>query len=44
MMNASDFGGNKNRLVGFYKRFGFVENKGKNKDFSTMDLMIRPPK
>ncbi len=41
---SSDFGGNKNRLVDFYKRFGFVENKGKNKDFSIMDLMIRPPK
>src|SRR6185437_701428 len=23
----------RNRLVNFYKRFGFVENKGRNKDF-----------
>lgn len=41
---SSDFGGNKNRLIDFYKRFGFVENKGRNKDFSTMDSMIRAPK
>lgn len=41
---SSDFGGNKKRLIKFYKRFGFVENKGKNKDFSTMELMIREPK
>jgi hypothetical protein len=41
---SSDFGGNKKRLTEFYKRFGFVENKGKNKDFSTMERMIREPK
>jgi hypothetical protein len=41
---SSDFGGNKKRLVDFYKRFGFVENKGKNRDFSTMDSMVRIPK
>lgn len=34
----------KNRLINFYKRFGFVENKGRNKDFSTMHNMIRIPK
>lgn len=31
------------RLKKFYKRFGFVENKGRNKDFSTRAAMIRPP-
>lgn len=30
------------RLKSFYKRFGFVENKGRNKDFSTRYTMIRP--
>lgn len=40
---SSDFGGNKKRLVSFYKRFGFVENKGKNKDFTTMESMYREP-
>lgn len=40
---TSDFGGNKSRLVKFYKRHGFVENKGKNKDFSTRESMIRHP-
>lgn len=34
----------KQRLKKFYKRFGFVENKGRNKDFSTMSGMIRDPK
>lgn len=31
------------RLKEFYKRFGFVENKGKNKDFSTRNTMYREP-
>lgn len=34
----------KSRLVDFYKRFGFVENKGKLKDFAFMDSMYRNPK
>jgi len=38
---SSDFGGNKKRLVEFYKRFGFVENKGKNRAFSTTESMYR---
>lgn len=37
------FGGNTARLKKFYKEFGFVENKGKNKDFTTMESMIRSP-
>lgn len=31
------------RLVRFYKRFGFVENKGRNKDFEIMIGMYRQP-
>jgi GNAT superfamily N-acetyltransferase len=40
---SADFGGNKKRLIGFYKRFGFVENKGKNKDFEISESMYREP-
>jgi predicted GNAT family acetyltransferase len=40
---SSDFGGNKERLKSFYKKFGFVENKGKNKDFSVSETMYREP-
>jgi GNAT superfamily N-acetyltransferase len=38
------FGGNKNRLIKFYKRFGFVPNKGSNKDFRFRETLIRYPK
>lgn len=31
------------RLVEFYKRFGFVENKGRRKDFTIMEGMFRCP-
>ena len=31
------------RLVDFYKSLGFVENKGKNKDFTIRDSMYRNP-
>lgn len=41
---SSDFGGNKKRLTDFYKRFGFVENKGKNRAFSTSESMYRQAK
>jgi GNAT superfamily N-acetyltransferase len=41
---SADFGGNKKRLVEFYKRFGFVENKGRNKDFAVSETMIREPR
>lgn len=37
------FGGSKTRLIKFYKRFGFVMNKGRNKNYSTRELMIRNP-
>lgn len=41
---SSDFGGSKERLKEFYKRFGFVENKGRNKDFTISESMYREPK
>ena len=33
----------KRRLVNFYKRFGLIENKGRNKDFTTNKTMYREP-
>ncbi len=41
---SSDFGGNKARLQVFYRRFGFVANKGRNKDFTISDTMYRLPR
>lgn len=41
---SSDFGGNVNRLIQFYKRFGFKHNKGQYKHFGFTDSMIRYPK
>lgn len=38
---SADFGGNKKRLTDFYKRFGFVENKGSSRAFSTSESMYR---
>jgi predicted GNAT family acetyltransferase len=41
---STDFGGSSvSRLKDFYKRFGFVENKGKSKDFTHSESMHRPP-
>lgn len=41
---SKDFGATSvDRLKDFYKRFGFVENKGKNKDFSISESMYRNP-
>ena len=41
---STDFGGSSvGRLKDFYKRFGFVENKGRNKDFEIRDTMYRVP-
>lgn len=39
----SAFGGSKPRLKKFYKKFGFVDNKGSNKDFTTRNTMYRNP-
>jgi len=33
----------KGRLVNFYKRFGLIENKGRNKDFTTNKTMYKEP-
>jgi hypothetical protein len=41
---SSDFGGNKNRLIQFYKKFGFKLNQGHHKSFEFRDAMIRYPK
>lgn len=42
---SKDFGASSvARLKKFYKRFGFVENKGKNKDFEIFHSMYRLPK
>jgi GNAT superfamily N-acetyltransferase len=35
------FGSSKTRLEKFYRRFGFVPNKGRNKDFTTKEAMLR---
>ena len=40
---SSDFGGTKSRLVSFYKKHGFVENKGNNKDYTISESMYRMP-
>jgi N-acetylglutamate synthase-like GNAT family acetyltransferase len=40
---SSDFGGNKTRLVDFYKEFGFIPNKGRKADLSVSESMIRTP-
>lgn len=41
---SSDFGGDVNRLVQFYKKFGFKMNKGHNHNPQFKDDMIRYPK
>jgi predicted GNAT family acetyltransferase len=38
---SDDFGVKKSLLVKFYKKFGFVPNKGSNKDFRSRETMIR---
>ncbi|MBZ6534043.1 GNAT family N-acetyltransferase [Acinetobacter seifertii] len=40
---SSDFGSNKKRLTDFYKKLGFVENKGRNKDYEISESMYRVP-
>lgn len=40
---SADFGGSVNKLITFYSKFGFVQNKGKNKDFEISDSMYRLP-
>jgi len=40
---SKDFGGNLAKLKRFYKKLGFVENKGSAKDFRFQDTFIREP-
>jgi predicted GNAT family acetyltransferase len=39
---STDFGGNMAGLKRLYKRLGFVENKGSNKEFEISESMYRP--
>lgn len=39
---SGDFGGSVGRLNQFYRSHGFVPNKGKYKDFSISETMLRP--
>lgn len=41
---TTDFGGKIGKLKSFYKKYGFVENKGKNKDFEIYESFYRLPK
>jgi len=41
---STDFGASSTeRLKKFYKKFGFIENKGRNKDFAISQTMYRNP-
>jgi predicted GNAT family N-acyltransferase len=41
---STDFGASSTeRLKKFYKKFGFIENKGRNKDFTISQTMYRNP-
>jgi len=40
---SKDFGASLDRLTSFYKSFGFVYNKAKNKDFRFKSTMIKYP-
>ncbi|MFE0104154.1 GNAT family N-acetyltransferase [Streptomyces sp. NPDC059009] len=40
---AADFGGSVPRLRTFYRRFGFISNRGRGKDYATSHAMIRRP-
>lgn len=41
---TNEFGTPKTVLVEFYKRFGFVFNRGRNKDFRVSETMYREPR
>jgi len=40
---TAEWGASKPRLIEFYKRFGFIENKGQNKDYRISETMYREP-
>jgi GNAT superfamily N-acetyltransferase len=41
---SNHFGGSKGRLVDFYRRFGFVPNKGRKADYTVSEAMYRDAK
>lgn len=41
---TNEFGASKSRLIDFYKRFGFIENKGRSKNLQINETMYREPK
>lgn len=41
---SDEFGSDKNALIKFYKKFGFVENDGDDKIFGIFEEMYRLPK
>ncbi len=41
---SNDFGASKSRLTSWYRRYDFVPNSGRNKDFTVRETMIRKPK
>jgi len=41
---VNEFGASKARLIDFYKSFGFVMNKGKNKNYQINNTMLREPR
>lgn len=41
---SGDFGGSVSRLKKFYEGFGFVPNKGRNRDYTISESYIRPPR
>ncbi|KZM72243.1 GNAT family N-acetyltransferase [Nocardia terpenica] len=41
---SNAYGGAVTRLRPFYRRFGFVPNRGRARDFATAEAMVRAPK
>ena len=41
---SGDFGGSVARLRRFYESFGFVRNKGRNRNYDTTEDYVRPPR
>ncbi|CAM3842402.1 GNAT family N-acetyltransferase [Vreelandella rituensis] len=40
---TTDFGGSKARLKAFYQGLGFIENKGRHKDYAISETLYRRP-
>ncbi|MBM4574960.1 hypothetical protein GS896_25680 [Rhodococcus hoagii] len=40
---TGDFGGSVTRLRRFYRRWGFADNTGRSRDFTTRQAMLREP-